>query len=1402
MVIILLATSALAQENFFPLGAWMGYCWIPDWRAADTVKTAGFNMMWAGWSDGNNLARILDSLKSRGLKCCLTVAVVQNDSAHNLMRFSSGVYHRYEVESNPMFNKAAVYGYADGSCWSSQNRGYMLYWDSANVFGGKWWLYKNAESRMPMSGTGWEGGPAASYKAMLRLKYNDVPAGDTVCGVRWVKRNDGDPGIGPNGQAIDSMPWRILTTTDFAGPDIFLPCTLQYVRQAGTSRWYDFEVYNYGKGKVSVDYIDLYDAVYDSLNKDYNYIYSQAIQNIAETYSDTSVVFRYYLCDEPIRSQLEAYRMVDRRLRGVDDQGVPGMAIVVQQYPCSMGKLGYSSDADTAYYTEFVQKAAPAQLAIDILPIFGDSARWADAPFNPGSNSFATPRDSGGYLQRQLDLFCKYSRAANRAANGGGIPWWIQLQTYGDYRNMDTTQPSGNWRRPTPRELECMAGLALAHGAKGLLYYVYQGGNRMDYGIYGGDTLVDNIWYQMGVIDSAGNVSDPGLNGAIKKINGRANTWAKTLLDLTCDAAFRMQNGAIPTNPIISGISDSLVQAGVLHNKTNANDKYFMLVNRHCLPTDTLTVTVSISNAEPFFITDMLTGSPASGQLPAGANVPFSYKLQPGEGRLFRIVPFTAQIKINQNAVYTNFSFVQVDDPASSSLYSVDSVQIAQKYYVKTPEDTAARPDYIDYYWSADTSPWLPYSASSIQYLVNSVDNKANVFELQFKIGGGKILTPKYAAQIFFNDVSPVNGAITINNNANYTNSQTVNVKLSGTDLFPGLSQMRFSEAPFDNDSGYVNLVKNGCFDDTTDWIKQEANLDSGYAVISRMSVLGVPNYEDYGNYVAQVVTMPEAGQLVRLKADLYGKLDEIPAIQVYGLYNDTLESRIKYYLNKNIYDAEFLFTGNTVLNDTFTFIPPTDGTISKMMVLIGYPGIMSDQVQARAASIPPQPVILHSNIYVDNIRLEPVELKTGALPDNVPQNTYIFDGWDYADTNYSRYYDLSQDDGTKRVYLQLRDLPGNISSEPGWYDEIILDMTRPQTSISAPENLTYINGTISVRGYAWDSYFEKWVLEFKPSTARDWTLLTQGISPIHYKFPQTLCLWNTESLLDGKYLLKLSAEDKAGNITADTNYVYVANTPVVFPDDAVTSDFATFNSLPVDATCDNIGNVYVTDTQADKIWKFSPEGDSLLCFGYSYTGQDTLGLNHPKGIAVDDSGNIWITDCYQSKVKKYDSFGTYLSTLGKHGNQQGEFNQPTGIAISGNEVYVVDHLNGRVQVFNRAGAFIRQFGNNCLNQPAGIAIRNNDAEKLVYVCDSQNDRIAIFDTEGNLVKSLDSLGLDKPWDICFDNNNNLYIADVYHNRVIELDPWHNKLLTFGIQGQEAGQFKLPQGLAVSPDGK
>ncbi len=52
-----------------------------------------------------------------------------------------------------------------------------------------------------------------------------------------------------------------------------------------------------------------------------------------------------------------------------------------------------------------------------------------------------------------------------------------------------------------------------------------------------------------------------------------------------------------------------------------------------------------------------------------------------------------------------------------------------------------------------------------------------------------------------------------------------------------------------------------------------------------------------------------------------------------------------------------------------------------------------------------------------------------------------------------------------------------------------------------------------------------------------------------------------------------------------------------------------------------------------------------------------------------------------------------FVTAWGGKGDGPGQFNDPTGIAVAGGEVFVADARNGRIQVFDLDGNFKRQFG-------------------------------------------------------------------------------------------------------------
>src|SRR5215471_19048814 len=142
----------------------------------------------------------------------------------------------------------------------------------------------------------------------------------------------------------------------------------------------------------------------------------------------------------------------------------------------------------------------------------------------------------------------------------------------------------------------------------------------------------------------------------------------------------------------------------------------------------------------------------------------------------------------------------------------------------------------------------------------------------------------------------------------------------------------------------------------------------------------------------------------------------------------------------------------------------------------------------------------------------------------------------------------------------------------------------------------------------------------------------------------------------------------------------------------------------------DSEDNIWITDKGSDMVIKFNPEGHVALVFGRRQEASDegTEPLKHVKpplppvdgmfrqvtDVAWDSAGNSYISDGYvNSRIAKVDKDGNWLMSWGEPGAQHGQFNVPHSIAVdSQNNVYVADRGNRRIQVFDTAGRFLRQF--------------------------------------------------------------------------------------------------------------
>ena len=119
----------------------------------------------------------------------------------------------------------------------------------------------------------------------------------------------------------------------------------------------------------------------------------------------------------------------------------------------------------------------------------------------------------------------------------------------------------------------------------------------------------------------------------------------------------------------------------------------------------------------------------------------------------------------------------------------------------------------------------------------------------------------------------------------------------------------------------------------------------------------------------------------------------------------------------------------------------------------------------------------------------------------------------------------------------------------------------------------------------------------------------------------------------------------------------------------------------------------------------------------------------------------------------EYTREGILITKWGSEGTGNGQFNQPIGIATdSGNNVYVVDLYNARIQKFTSDGNFITKWGSigktveQFHSDPDGIGI---DSQNNVYITEHNAGRILKFTNDGNLITSWDA---PSAYDIALDS--------------------------------------------------
>lgn len=229
---------------------------------------------------------------------------------------------------------------------------------------------------------------------------------------------------------------------------------------------------------------------------------------------------------------------------------------------------------------------------------------------------------------------------------------------------------------------------------------------------------------------------------------------------------------------------------------------------------------------------------------------------------------------------------------------------------------------------------------------------------------------------------------------------------------------------------------------------------------------------------------------------------------------------------------------------------------------------------------------------------------------------------------------------------------------------------------------------------------------------------------------------------------------------------------------------------VPSGVALDAAGSIYVVDTGNSKVKKLTPSGRLLAEFGELGTGQS--GLRRPRGIAIGSDGTLFVADTANHRVQRFAASGEPLGAWGVIGSGAGEFILPSSVALDEvGQLYVTDTGNHRVVRLSPDGAQNAEFSG--FRFPHGIAL--GDA---LYV----SDEVGIHKLTVSGERLADWPGFGDPFGLAIGADGSVYVTETDNGRISRLSVDGEVIETWGSEGPQVGQFKIPEAVAVDPAGR
>ena len=227
---------------------------------------------------------------------------------------------------------------------------------------------------------------------------------------------------------------------------------------------------------------------------------------------------------------------------------------------------------------------------------------------------------------------------------------------------------------------------------------------------------------------------------------------------------------------------------------------------------------------------------------------------------------------------------------------------------------------------------------------------------------------------------------------------------------------------------------------------------------------------------------------------------------------------------------------------------------------------------------------------------------------------------------------------------------------------------------------------------------------------------------------------------------------------------------------------------------------------------------DADRLFSWAGTLETPEPFAGPEGIAVRANGEIFVIDSLNDRFQIFSADGTFQRTWGTMGADDGEFifHEPDGFFIGDavfaddGSLYVTDPGNLRVQVFDPDLQFSRSIeipsdDPGDPSRPGGIAI--DETLGRLYVTDFLHGELLVFDLAGTLLDRWGATGADSVVRMVYPNgvevaaNGNVYVPDGGRSRVRIFTPEGVPVGVWGGTGAAPGQFTGPVSIVFDAQG-